>query len=109
MLLVYKGLLNFFTDKERAEVGRANAALFEKEVRNFAAGKESSLEEMYKASKELNIPFEESVNFQSAPDINLDKYWDKLDAGSKQQLWQIYEDPEKMKIALKRLKDKYGE
>ncbi|MDD5381865.1 MAG: hypothetical protein PHG53_09565 [Phycisphaerae bacterium] len=49
------------------------------------------------------------VRMQSAPAIELDIYWKNLDEDSKRQLWRIYEDPEKMKIALKRLKEKFPE
>lgn len=45
---------------------------------------------------------------QDAPDIRLDPYWPMLDDTSKMQLWQIYQDPEKLRMAIERLQQKYG-
>jgi len=45
---------------------------------------------------------------QSAPDISLDPYWDDLDDESKKELLLIYEDPQKLEMALERLRRKYG-
>ncbi len=101
--------ISFFTKEEKAQASQANAALFEKVVRETAAGKEMTLPDIYKEGRELNIPFDDSVQFQTAPDISLDKYWDELDAESKQQLWQIYTDPKKLKAAHKILREKFGD
>jgi hypothetical protein len=98
----------WFDKEDKRSAAKVNAALFEKVSRDIANGKEPSLVEIYKSGKELNIPFEDTANFQSAPDIRLDKYWNKMDTEDRQIAWQIYENPEKMKIALERLEKAYG-
>jgi len=50
----------------------------------------------------------DSAKMQTAPDVSLNPYWDKLDNVSKMQWWQIYQDPAKLRMALDRLRQKYG-
>ncbi len=48
------------------------------------------------------------VGGEASPDVSLDPYWPRLDRASKLQLWQIFQDPEKLRIAIERLRQRYG-
>jgi len=77
--------------------------------------------EIFAMKAELGVSVKEPVNLApdkegkevdykmvKSPAMELDPYWEKLDNESKKELWQIYQDQEKLDIALERIKDKYG-
>jgi hypothetical protein len=103
-------------DIERSQ--QVNTALLNWVDSELANKKTPTMKEMYQKSAELRVgnltieqtkqpPQKDLLHTTSAPLVEFDSYWKNLDDESKMQIWQIYKDPVKVKIAVKRLQEKY--